>query len=86
MYKRQLDRGPAGPCTQKFPIHGTSRTVAGAPFDEQLYKCALQPVRAAIARGVYGSWQPTAAQVARLEQIFPTGVCDFRKGDVGRPR
>jgi hypothetical protein len=81
-----LDRGPAGPCTRQFPIHGTSRTVAGAPFDEQLYKCALQPVRRAVAHGTYGSWKPTSAQVARLEQIFPTGVCDFRKGDVGRPR
>jgi hypothetical protein len=80
-----LDNGPDGPCTQRFPIHGTSRTVAGGPFDEQLYKCALQPVKAAVARGVYGSWQPTAAELARLEKIFPTGVCDYRKSDVGRP-
>jgi hypothetical protein len=81
-----LDNGAAGPCTQRFPINGTSRTVAGGPFDEQLYKCALQPVKAAVARGLYGSWRPTAAEVARLEQIFPTGVCDYRKPDVGRPR
>jgi Tannase-like family of unknown function (DUF6351) len=81
-----LDHGPAGACTQRFPIHGTSRTVAGGPFDEQLYKCALQPVRSAIGRGLYGSWHPTAAEVTRLQQIFPTGVCDYRKPDVGRPR
>jgi hypothetical protein len=81
-----LDNGPDGPCTQRFPIHGTSRTVAGGPFDEQLYKCALQPVRTAVARDLYGSWQPTAEEVTRLEQIFPTGVCDYRKPDVGRPR
>jgi hypothetical protein len=80
-----LDNGPAGPCTQRFPIHDTSRTVAGGPFDEQQYKCALQPVRTAVARGVYGEWHPTAAETARLEQIFPTGVCDYRKPDVGRP-
>ncbi|TDV41007.1 DUF6351 family protein [Actinophytocola oryzae] len=80
-----LDRGPAGPCTQRFPVHGTSRTVAGGPFDEQLFKCARQPVRTAIARGVYGSWRPTAEDVTRLEQIFATGVCDFRMPDVGRP-
>ncbi len=36
-------------------------------------------------RGVYGWWQPNAAEVTRLEQIFPTGVCDFTKGDEGRP-
>ncbi|MGH3762953.1 DUF6351 family protein [Actinophytocola sp.] len=81
-----LDRAPAGPCTQRFPIHGTSRTVAGGPFDEQHYKCALQPVRAAVARGLYGSWRPSRAEIDRLEQIFPTGVCDYRKPDVGRPR
>jgi hypothetical protein len=81
-----LDNGPAGPCTQLFPIHGTSRTVAGGPFDEQHYKCALQPVKAAVARGLYGSWRPTADELTRLEKIFPTGVCDYRKTDVGRPR
>jgi len=80
-----LDHGAAGPCTQRFPIHGTSRTVAGGPFDEQVYKCALQPVRAAAARGVYGPWRPTSAELTRLAQIFPTGVCDYRKPDVGRP-
>jgi hypothetical protein len=80
-----LDRGPAGPCTQRFPIHGTSRTVAGGPFDEQVYKCARQSVTAALVRGVYGPWQPTSAELTRLRQIFPTGVCDYRKPDAGRP-
>jgi hypothetical protein len=80
-----IDSAPAGPCTQLFEIHGTSRTVAGAPFDEQLYKCKLEPVDAAIDRAVYGSWQPSESEVARLKQIFPTGVCDFSKGDEGRP-
>ncbi len=46
-----LDAGPFGPCASVFPINGTSRTVAGAPFDEELYKCKLQPVAAAIDRG-----------------------------------
>jgi hypothetical protein len=81
-----IDSAPAGPCTRQFPIHGTSRTVAGGPFDEQHYKCALQPVRAAVARGVYGSWRPTGAEVDRLQQIFPTGVCDYSKPDAGMPR
>jgi len=80
-----LDRAPAGPCTQRFPINGTSRTVAGGPFDEQHYKCAVQPVRTAVARGVYGSWKPGREQVDRLKQIFPSGVCDYTRPDVGRP-
>ncbi|CAM3432136.1 DUF6351 domain-containing protein [Kibdelosporangium persicum] len=81
-----LDPGPAGPCTQRYPIHGTSRTVAGGPFDGQHYKCALQPVERAIARGVYGSWQPTDTERDQLTRIFPTGVCDYTRPDVGRPR
>ncbi|TCO54058.1 hypothetical protein EV192_10938 [Actinocrispum wychmicini] len=81
-----LDRAPAGPCTERFPIHGTSRTVAGGPFDEQNYKCALQPVELAVARGLYGSWRPSKPEFDRLRQIFPTGVCDYSRPDVGRPR
>jgi hypothetical protein len=80
-----IDSRRDGPCTEQFPIHGTSRTVAGGPFDEQHYKCALQPVRTALARGLYGKWRPTTAEMARLSQIFPTGVCDYRRPDVGRP-
>ena len=80
-----LDGGSLGPCAALFPIHGTSRTVAGAPFDEELYKCKLQPVGAAIDRGLYGSWHPSDTELARLEQIFPRGVCNYSNGDEGRP-
>ena len=80
-----LDNRPAGACTQAFPLHSTSRIVAGGPLRGGVYKCALQSVEAAIAKGLYGSWTPSAAEVTRLKQIFPTGVCDYTKGDVGRP-
>jgi Tannase-like family of unknown function (DUF6351) len=80
-----IDSASPGPCTQVFQIHGTSRTVAGAPSDEELYKCKLQPVEAAIARGLYGWWNPSQTETARLKEIFPTGVCDYSKGDAGRP-
>jgi hypothetical protein len=75
-----------GACTTAFPIHSTSRIVAGGPIRGGVYKCALQPVGKAISRGLYGSWRPGAAERARLETIFPTGVCDYTKDDVGRPR
>ncbi|OLF14003.1 hypothetical protein BLA60_02155 [Actinophytocola xinjiangensis] len=81
-----IDSRADGPCTARFPINGTSRTVAGGPFDEQHYKCALQPVRAALGKGVYGDWRPSRAELARLGEIFPSGVCDYRRPDVGRPR
>jgi hypothetical protein len=81
-----LVRGPDGPCTEAFPLHSTSRIVAGGPLRGGVYKCALQSVRRAIDRGLYGAWRPSRAERARLEQIFPTGVCDYTKPDQARPR
>jgi Tannase-like family of unknown function (DUF6351) len=80
-----LDGGPAGVCTQQFPLHSTSRIVAGGPLRGGVYKCALQSVDDAIADGLYGSWTPSGAEVARLKQVFPTGVCDYSQADAGRP-
>ena len=80
-----LDNGPKGACAQEFPLHSTSRIVAGGPLRGGVYKCALQSVDDAIANGLYGSWIPSADEVARLKQIFPSGVCDYSQGDVGRP-
>ncbi|HCU50764.1 MAG TPA: hypothetical protein DGG94_13355 [Micromonosporaceae bacterium] len=74
-----------GACTSAFPIYGTSRTVAGGPIEGGVYVCHLQSVSTAIERGLYGSWSPTAAEKQSLEEIFPTGVCDYRKGDAARP-
>ena len=81
-----LDSRPDGACTTAFPLHSTSRIVAGGPLRGGVYKCALQPVDRAIRRGVYGSWTPTAAERERLAQIFPAGVCDYARPDLGRPR
>jgi hypothetical protein len=80
-----LDSRPTGPCTQAFPLHSTSRIVAGGPIEGGVFKCALKPVATGLTDGTYGSWQPSPAEVARLQQIFPTGVCDYSKPDVGRP-
>ena len=80
-----LDANPPGACTQLFPLYSSSRRVAGGPFAGGIFKCGLQSVDAAIAGGVYGSWMPSAAERDRLLQIFPTGVCDWSQGDVGRP-
>jgi hypothetical protein len=80
-----LDGGPKGACAQQFPLFSTSRIVAGGPIEGGIYKCALKPVASAIADGTYGAWAPSAAETARLQQIFPTGVCDYSKPDAGRP-
>ena len=72
-----LDHRRPGACTQHFPLHSTSRIVAGGPIEGGVFKCPLQPVDRAIARGLYGSWRPTSEETQRLHQIFPTGVCDY---------
>ncbi len=76
-----LDDGADGLCTQRFPIYSTSRRQAGGPFEGGIWKCRTQSVRKAIRNGVYGDWQPTRAQRARLATIFPDGVCDYRRGE-----
>ena len=81
-----LDSRPAGTCTQTFPLFSTSRIVAGGPIEGGVFKCALKPLTTAVVDGTYGSWQPSSTEVVRLQQIFPTGVCDYSKPDVGRPQ
>jgi hypothetical protein len=81
-----LDSQPAGTCMQLFPLFKTSRIVSGGPIEGSIFKCALQPVSKAISKGLYAPWTPGAEDVARLEQIFPSGVCDYSKPDVGRPK
>ena len=80
-----LNDAPDGPCTQVMPPYSTSRIVAGGPITGDVFKCHLQSVDDAIAAGVYGGVTFDAAQRARLDQIFPTGVCDYSLGDARRP-
>jgi hypothetical protein len=80
-----LDDSPAGPCTSQFPIYSTSRIVAGGPITGDVFKCALRPTGDAIAAGIYGDVEFTADELASLDAIFPSGVCDHTQGDVRRP-
>ncbi|MEO7150706.1 MAG: DUF6351 family protein [Burkholderiaceae bacterium] len=80
-----LDAKPAGACTQAFPLYGSSRTVAGAPIEGGIYRCALKPVDTAVADGSYGGWAPSPAELAKLKQIFAQGVCDYLRPDQARP-
>jgi hypothetical protein len=80
-----LDDGPDGPCTQEFPVYSTSRVIAGGPITGDVFKCHVQGIDEAIARNVYGDVTFSDDEQARLAQIFPTGVCDYSKGDARRP-
>jgi Tannase-like family of unknown function (DUF6351) len=76
-----IDDRPDGACTERFQIYSSSRRQAGGPYEGGVWKCQLQPVRQAVDRGVYGTWEPTADELARLERVFPAGVCDFTRPD-----
>ncbi|MGH9235806.1 MAG: DUF6351 family protein [Acidimicrobiales bacterium] len=81
-----LDDRSSGACTQRFPIYSSSRRQAGGPYEGGVWKCELQSVDRALRTGSYGDWRPTADEKARLEQVFPDGVCNWDRPDVGRPR
>ncbi|MDN3922229.1 DUF6351 family protein [Roseateles violae] len=55
------------------------RQVAGGPRSEDILKCQLKPVDANDYGGKLG-----AAQLARLNAVFPGGVCDWSKPGVGQ--
>lgn len=70
--------GPGG-YNAMYPNHSEPRIEAGAPIANDVLKCALKPVNAADYKVTL-----SAAQLARLKAIFPTGVCDFSKPGVGQ--
>src|SRR3954469_10611276 len=61
-----------GTCRATFPYYADARIAAGGPFTDDIGKCQLKP----LDRSEY-SVTFTDAQWAQLQQIFPTGVCDF---------
>ncbi|MDH5392076.1 MAG: DUF6351 family protein [Gammaproteobacteria bacterium] len=76
-----LNDQPAGVCTTAFPMKSNSRMQAGAGIKGDLFKCALQPVSTAQRNGLYNTIIFTAEENARLNQIFPEGVCDYSKNE-----
>jgi hypothetical protein len=81
-----LDNRAEGPCASQFELYSTSRIVAGGPISGDVFECALQQVDRAVAAGVYGPVTFTNAELARLQEIFPTGVCDYTRHDTHRCR
>ena len=70
---------PGSICDSIFFYTGLSRLVAGAPITDDVLKCQLKP----LVRTDY-IVTFTDAQWARLQQTFPTGVCDFSKPGIGQ--
>ncbi len=65
--------GATNPCQLTYPPHSLPINRAGKPLASVTGKCALKPVNPAD----YGN--PTPEQITRLNQIFPSGVCDWSK-------
>ncbi|GAB3760142.1 DUF6351 family protein [Ramlibacter monticola] len=56
------------------------RQVAGGPRSEDILKCRLKP----LDRADYGAAAFSEGQWARLQAVFATGVCDWKKPGVGQ--
>ena len=61
----------------QFTYTGLSRMVAGGPTTNDVLKCQLKPLNRADYNVAF-----TDAQWARLQQSFPSGVCDYSKPGV----
>ena len=61
-----------GRCAQLYPSAGDPRIAAGAPLRDDILKCQLRPIDLADYPTA-----PTDAQLERLREIFPDGVCDY---------
>ena len=73
-----------GACMQHYPIYSNPRLVAGDDFAGDIFKCYLQSIDAAISGGLYAPVDVTAHR-DELQRVFPSGVCDYSRGDVARP-
>ncbi|MDB5758545.1 MAG: hypothetical protein JWM30_1834, partial [Burkholderia sp.] len=60
--------------------HSSPRQVAGGPLSENILKCQLKPIDPAD----YSPAALTTSQITRLQNVFPTGVCDWSKPGVGQ--
>ena len=73
-----------GECMKRYPVYSNPRLVAGDDYAGDIFKCHLQSVDEAIASAVYAPID-VSAQRNELQRVFPEGVCDYSRGDMGLP-
>jgi hypothetical protein len=71
---------PTTVCNTEYPRFSSIKIAAGEPLTQDILKCQLKPVTTAD----YSPVVFTTAELARLNQIFPTGVCDYSKPSVNQ--
>lgn len=87
VWNGEWNRKAPGACMREYPIHSTPRQAAGAPITGDIFKCALQPIERALAKGTYGTAsEDIARHIVEMGRIFPTGVCNYNYPDQGRPK
>ena len=64
----------------QWQYYGHMRMVAGGPFTLDTFKCQLKPLDPADYPGI----SFTTEEWAKLQEAFPTGVCDFSKPAVAQ--
>ncbi len=74
-----LSSAPNTTCNTLFPSWTFPRYQAGGTLAANIIKCTLKPVVASDYRVSF-----TAAELTRLNSIFPGGVCDFTKPGVNQ--
>jgi len=84
IWNGQWNNKSTGECLHLYPNFMSSRNVAGAPLSKSIFKCHLQSVQEAMSKNLYGKTD-IKPQLENLKRIFPNGVCDYSKGDQGRP-
>ena len=65
---------PDSQCNTLFPSFAFPRYVAGGPLAANIIKCQLKPLDPSDYTVTF-----TSAEWTQLQQIFPTGVCDWSK-------
>lgn len=70
---------PAAVCDALVTSYSSPRIEAGMPFTDDYIKCQLKPLQPSDYYPIFF----TDAQWAQLQEVFPTGVCDYSKPGVG---
>jgi uncharacterized tannase-like protein DUF6351 len=68
-----------GVCNQLYPNHSMPRLQAGMPLTNDIKKCQLKAINPADYAVAF-----SGEQAARLQSIFPKGVCDYTRPGVGQ--
>ena len=70
---------PVSKCSELYPVYSNPRKEAGGPLAADILKCQLKPIDPKDYTVAF-----SADERARLDAIFPGGVCDWSKPGVNQ--